>query len=269
MSVRSALLEFLRVPAAPSAPAGDADVRIFRAAPNYFRYRVALWLVRTCGAVVGVLAGIAFLRMVPGWVGDFEVLGFEVTTRVVATVLLVVEAGAVLALVAQTLLSLALLRLDFEQRWYIVSDRSLRIREGLLRMHEKTMTFANIQQVTIEQGPLQRLLGIADLRVRTAGGGGAGEEEGADKHDLHVAYFHGVADAPRIRDTIRERLKRHVDAGLGDPDDRSSPAARPVPVLAGAAAAEGVAAVLSSARALAAEARALRAILHGPEARPG
>jgi hypothetical protein len=271
MSVRAALLGFLRVPAAPSAPAGDADVRIFRAAPNYFRYRVALWLVRTCGAVVGVLAGIAFLRMVPGWMGDsLDIGGFQVTAGVVTAVLLVVEAGALVALVAQTLVSLALLRLDFEQRWYIVSDRSLRIREGLLRMHEKTMTFANIQQVTIEQGPLQRLLGIADLRVRTAGGGGSGgEEEGENKHDLHVAYFHGVADAPRIRDTIRERLKRHADSGLGDPDDRSSPAARPVPALAGAGGAEGIAAMLSSAHALAAEARALRAVLHVPDTRSG
>lgn len=270
MSVRSALLDFLRVPAAPSAPAGDADVHIFRAAPNYFRYKVAVWLVRTCGAVAGVLAGIALLRMVPGWMGEsLEIGGLRVTAGVVTAVLLVVEAGALLVLVAQTLVSLALLRLDFEQRWYIVSDRSLRIREGLLRMHEKTMTFANIQQVTIEQGPLQRLLGIADLRVRTAGGGGGGEEEGSDKHDLHVAYFHGVADAPRVRDTIRERLKRHADSGLGDPDDRSPPAARAVPALAGAGGAEGVAAMQSAARALAAEARALRAVLHAPDIRAG
>ena len=38
--------------------------------------------------------------------------------------------------------------------------------------------------------------------------------------DLHVGYFRGLSDAPLIRDAIRDRLRRHADAGLGDPDDR-------------------------------------------------
>jgi uncharacterized membrane protein YdbT with pleckstrin-like domain len=152
--------------------------------------------------------------------------------------------------VAQALTSLVLLRLDFEQRWYLVSDRSMRIREGLVRMHEKTMTFANVQHVAIRQGPLQRLLGIADLQVRTAGGGGGGEEENQEaKDDLHIAYFRGFADAPRIRDTIRERLRRHADAGLGDPDDVAPALTR---------GADPGAALVQAARALAAEARGLR-----------
>ena len=39
---------------------------------------------------------------------------------------------------------------------------------------ETTITFENIQNVTVQQGPLQRLFGIADVRVDTAGGGGGG-----------------------------------------------------------------------------------------------
>ena len=74
---------------------------------------------------------------------------------------------------------LALLRLDFELRWYIVSDRACASARGSSRCREKTMTFANIQHIGIRQGPLQRLLGIADVEVRTAGGRrGEGERAG-------------------------------------------------------------------------------------------
>jgi membrane protein YdbS with pleckstrin-like domain len=242
MSLRARLLNFMRVPHAPSAPAGDDDVRIFRAAPNFFLYRLARWALTNAGALIGLLIGVSYVRQVPNWLGDRPLL---------ITALTVLEAGAVVGFVTQALWSLALLRLDFEQRWYLVSDRSLRIREGIVRMHEKTMTFANIQHVTIQQGPLQRLLGIADLQVRTAGGGGGGTSEESDKakHDLHVAYFRGVADAQGIRATIRDRLRRHSDAGLGDPDDPAPGA--PLSVVSEAS-------MLTAARALAEEARALR-----------
>jgi membrane protein YdbS with pleckstrin-like domain len=242
VSLRSELLAFMRVPPAPSAPVGDEDVRVFRAAPNFFRYKMARWAFGNVGAVIGLFVGIGFLRALPERAMNSQLM----------TVLTVIETVAVILFVIQALWTLALLRLDYEQRWYIVSDRSLRIREGIVRMNEKTMTFANIQNISIEQGPLQRILGIADLQVRTAGGGssGGGKHEHAHTlgNDLHVAYFRGVGDAERISETIRERLRRHVDAGLGDPDDAYT--ALPP-------GADGMD-LLTAARALAEEARALR-----------
>jgi membrane protein YdbS with pleckstrin-like domain len=241
MKLRDELLGLLRVPPAPSAPAGDENVRVFRAAPNFFRYRVAQWILRQVGAFTGVIFGLVMLRgahrvLPPNFdigFGPFT-LGRELTLNLVTAV----EMLAIAVLVLQAIASLALLRLDFEQRWYLVSDRSLRIREGLLKLHEKTMTFANIQHVAIRQGPVQRLLGIADLEVRTAGGGGGSEEdEGAKNDNLHIAYFRGVANADRIRDGIRDRLRGHSDAGLGDPDDHGSggeaeaPVATPFPAV--------------------------------------
>ncbi len=68
-------------------------------------------------------------------------------------------------------LTYAIRRLDVELHWYIVTDRSLRIRTGLVRLQETTMSFANLQQVEVKQGPLQRLLGLADVHVQSAGGG--------------------------------------------------------------------------------------------------
>ncbi len=273
MSLRLRLLRFLRIPPAPTAPSGDEEVHIFRAAPNFFRYRIVSWFLKNAAAVVGVLFGIGMLREVPGWLGDGIAVGpFVLSESSLMALLWLLEGAAILVFVLQAFWSLAMLRLDFEQRWYIVSDRSLRIREGLVRMHEKTMTFANIQHVTIRQGPLQRLLRIADLEVRTAGGGSRSEmESNKKKEDLHVAYFRGVADAEGISETIRERLRRHVDAGLGDPDDHVAPGAAGAQEAAiGSRAAlrtagrgvllpaDGAAALAEAARALAEEASALR-----------
>src|SRR5688572_30732871 len=145
MSIRSELLAFMQVPPAPSAPLGDQDVRVFRAAPNFFRYRVARWIIGNLGGLVGVIVGVGFLRAIPE----------RYTQPTLMMWFTIFEVAGILLFTLQALWTLALLRLDYEQRWYLVSDRSLRIREGLVRMHEKTMTFANIQNVSIQQGPLQ------------------------------------------------------------------------------------------------------------------
>ena len=224
MSLRSTLLDFLRVPHAPSAPEGDHDVQIFRAAPNYFWYKSAGWLLKNCGAVIGLWFALGFAAGLPGILPDQIELGaLTISERTIMFLVNLVEYGAVAAFIAQAVFSFTLLRLDFEQRWYIVSDRSLRIREGLVQLREQTVTFANVQHVSIRQNPLQRLLGIADLQVRTAGGKGSSEGESGEKaEDLHVARFRGIANPETVREAIRERLRQHRDAGLGDPDDALS-----------------------------------------------
>ena len=98
------------------------------------------------------------------------------------------------------LFALALVRLDFEKRWYLVTDRSLRVREGIVNVREMTITFANIQNISISQGPIQRLLGIADLRVDTAGGGPSRSEKEEGGENLHTVRFRGVNNADEIRD---------------------------------------------------------------------
>lgn len=204
------VLRLLRVPPHPSIPDGAGDVRVFRAAPAFFRYRVALWALGQAGALIGLAGGLVGIsafasRVEIGWVRTLLIAG---------------EMLAWAAYLIQIPLSLGAVMLDFEMRWYILSDRSLRIREGVWQVQEKTMTFANIQQISIRQNPLQRLLGISDVEVRTAGGG---EGKGKNQHDgaesLHEAFFRGVDNAEAIRTAIQERVRHHRDAGLGDPDD--------------------------------------------------
>jgi Bacterial PH domain len=119
-------------------------------------------------------------------------------------------------------LTYAVRRLDYELRWYMVTDRSLRLRSGVWKIAESTMSFANLQQVEVSQGPLQRLLGLADVKVQSAGGGEKRHQPQQD--EMHVGYFRSVTNAPEIRDLILDLLRRFRDSGLGDPDEKSPPA---------------------------------------------
>lgn len=117
------------------------------------------------------------------------------------------------------------------------------------------MTFSNVQNVTVRQGPLQRAFGIADLRVQTAGGGSKSGEDGEQgaTEQLHVGYFRGVANAAEIRDALLARLRRLRGSGLGDPEEPTGPA----PAI------EPAAAALEAARELLDEVRALAGALRG------
>lgn len=214
-ALRGWVLRILRVPAEPSAPAGDRVVRVFRAAPAYFRYRLALWGISQLSALAGLLFSLLFVALVAPKVPDDRI----------AFVMRAAEALAWAVFVVQLGFSLAVLRLGYEMRWYILSDRALRIREGILSVKEKTITFANIQQISIRQGPLQRLLGIADVQVSSAGGGSgsSGAHGGSVGESMHEAYFRGVDNAEEIRAVIAERVRLHRDSGLGNPDEPEHP----------------------------------------------
>ncbi|MBK8857144.1 MAG: PH domain-containing protein [Opitutaceae bacterium] len=171
------------------------------------------------------------------------------------------EYGAIALFILQIPVTLAATRLEFEQHWYIVTDRSLRIRNGIFQLTESTMSFANLQQVEVKQGPLQRLLGLADVRVQSAGGGGVQDEKHAGD-SLHTGIFHSVENANEIRDLILTRLRQFRQAGLGDPDDHPQAEAALEP-------GDDHTDTLAAARELLAEARALRAVVTAGPGRAG
>lgn len=174
-------------------------------------------------------------------------------------VFLFFEFVGIVLFLAQIPITYAMVRLDFELRWYIVTDRSLRIRSGLTTVQESTMSFANVQQVVVNQGPLQRYLGLADVRVQSAGGGGDQHESKAGD-SLHTGVFHGVDNAHEIRDLVLARLRQFRESGLGDPDEPAGAATAAV-VPAHPALPPTDSAALIAARELLHEARALRAAL--------
>jgi membrane protein YdbS with pleckstrin-like domain len=130
----------------------------------------------------------------------------------------VAETIGIVVFVVQFFWSLFAVWLDYTQRWYMVTDRSLRLRWGVVKIHESTMSFANLQQVTVKQGPVQRLLKLADVEVQSAGGGSGSEME-QEKDSMHRSTFHAVENASEIRDLILARLQRFRQSGLGEPDE--------------------------------------------------
>jgi len=138
------------------------------------------------------------------------------------TLILWAEYGAIVLFILQLPVTLVAVRHEHEKHWYIVTDRSLRIRTGLFSLQEATMSFANLQQVEVKQGPLQRLLGIADVRVQSTGGGSSGghdHHKGGADHSMHSGIFHGVDNPDEIPDLILTRLRLFRAAGLDDPEE--------------------------------------------------
>jgi membrane protein YdbS with pleckstrin-like domain len=132
---------------------------------------------------------------------------------------------ALFLIIAPDVVAYLAIHLRFDTTWYVLSDRSLRIRRGIWIIHETTITFENVQNVTISQGPLQRWFGIADVVVETAGGSGGRGEQHAGMAAGHQGMVEGLANAPQIRDLILSRLGHSRSAGLGDDHATARPSA--------------------------------------------
>ncbi len=226
------LVRWLRVPEEPPELPGNrhGQVDVFLPAPAYLRYlRCEAVLTAILIALVAAAAGVVMLlagKVGVGWM----------TLGVAPVVLLI---GVMLALLA---------RLRFRTMWYALTDRSLRARHGLWTIHEVTITYENVQNVSVTQGPLMRLFGIWKLDIQTAGGsrkaahsdnpmlsglliavqiaanllpGGAafasvGGTSGRSKRGVAAGTIHGLLDPLPVRNRIMEKVKRSRSAGFGD-----------------------------------------------------
>jgi uncharacterized membrane protein YdbT with pleckstrin-like domain len=164
---------------------------------------LVLWAIRHASLGLSILGG-----------------GAAAAVAIVASggpVLLAIAIGA-LALVifaVGALVGFVTIQIEWELRYYVLTDRSLRIREGVMLLSEVTLTLANVQEINVEQGPIQRWLGISDIVVDTAGGGASGQGAG----NSHRGILRGIDRGSVIRQRLEQRVKERRGAGLGDPDD--------------------------------------------------
>jgi membrane protein YdbS with pleckstrin-like domain len=252
--LKGIVLSILKCPKAPpDPPAGSHDsVHVFRAAPTYLTYRLLLLglglMLPVIGEIIGIVIICAFLKF---WG-------------------LLLAPLLVIAIICKAVFLYIVTRLDYEMRYYIVTDRSLRIREGVVQVRESTLTFENIQNLKIVQGPVQRLFGISDLVVETAGGGGRFGQEGAKFSGMmHRCVFRGVDHPAQLRDRIMAYLRTVRSTGLGDHDDADElvyalgwegrAGAHPASVVFGLGPDE-----VAALRAIRDEAASLRRALHSP-----
>jgi len=196
-------LRAMKAPTEPPEPPTGAggEVRVFRASPRFLTYRLlgfwlffsTLWLIDWGFVLAGFSAG-----------NDLQLrLGFLMMPFLA---------------IAQLCLYFEI-RIGYDMRYYIVTDHSLRVREGAFIVKEKTISYANVQNIGVLQGPLQRFFGISNLKVDTAGGGSS--EKGQGGSNTHHVQMAGIENAGEVRDLIRGFLTaRGRGAGLGDLDDR-------------------------------------------------
>lgn len=104
-------------------------------------------------------------------------------------------------------------RLDYELRHYLVGDKSLRVSHGAILRREVTLSYANIQNVEITQGPIESLFKIKTLIISTAGG------SATPGINPHQARLEGLTAADEVKALILGMLKHQKDAGLGEPSE--------------------------------------------------
>jgi membrane protein YdbS with pleckstrin-like domain len=232
------IIRWLAIPAEPEVPEGSpGSVQVFRAGANYYIWLVIVW---AAGALFGAV-----------WLGLFTFgLSRELgrAPTVVEIALLILLPLAWIAWLAGVIITFVSRRINFRLRWYVVTDRSLRIRSGVFSIKELTMTYRNVQEIRVTAGLLENAMGLATVEVHAAGGGvrsGSSKTQGSGGH---VGKLEGLANANEIRDLIVARLRRYRDAGLGDP----------LPTMSGVA---GDAASIEAAKHVLDEARALRVAL--------
>ena len=183
----------------PTLPAPSGSVRSIRPALGFLRYlKFFFWLLFIPGDVLPLI----------GWSAIYS-QHRAVGIALVAPLIVVLILPDVIAYVA--------IHLRYDTTWYVLTDRSLRIRRGIWVLHETTISFENVQNVEVRQGPLQRYFGIADVVVQTAGGGARQSKgESGTTVNAHTGILQGLDDAQEVRNLILDRVQRSRSAGLGD-----------------------------------------------------
>ena len=103
------------------------------------------------------------------------------------------------------LILLAWSALEWLRRTYTLEGGALRLEEGVLSRQLRAVPFDRIQQVDLVRKPLHRLLGVATLRVETAGG--------SSRAEVHLDVV-TLAEAQALRSTLL-RAKAQAAGGSG------------------------------------------------------
>jgi membrane protein YdbS with pleckstrin-like domain len=189
---------YLRVPPGPEEQTGaeDRHTTSFRPALGFLGYlKFLFWLFFLLLEIPLVIVWFVILANAPAWVS------------VLVTPLFLIS------IVAPPLIGYVAIHLRCDTTWYTLSDRSMRIRRGIWTIHETTITYENIQNVSVNQGPVQRYFGISNVSVETAGGGAVGAGHATMGHH---GLLEGVDCAEEIRNLILLKWKESKSTGLGD-----------------------------------------------------
>lgn len=210
--LKKPLYRLLRYPTEPPPwpPGTSTDGRRFRPAAGYLYQQLIVWgagFFATLVVELVILSGITI-----------DVMGIRLDVSELNWSYLPIEAAIVLTLLA-AVGKYYMIRVEYDLLYYIVTDRNVRIRQGQMTVREATYTIANVQNLNIRQGPIERLFGISRLIIETAGGAGAGGEDSDKKYPGHRGILKGISNPRELRDHLQRLSTQYADSGLGDPDD--------------------------------------------------
>lgn len=90
---------------------------------------------------------------------------------------------------------------------YHIGEDDIRIERGIFSRTARSIPYDRIQDVSVEQKPLARLFGLGEVRFETGGG---------DGDDAKLSFV-SLAEAERLRETVRAQKAGHISAGDLDP----------------------------------------------------
>jgi membrane protein YdbS with pleckstrin-like domain len=188
----------------PTLPVRPGDhIEAFQPAPGFLRY-LKLWFW-----IVGLLIDVGLVLAFGAALIALFMAGFWwVAVPLIPIMLAIIIVPDIIAFIA--------VHLRYDTTWYVMTDRSVRIRRGIWVIQETTITFENVQNLKVSQGPVQRAFGISSLELETAGSGASTDSKGRQRSMANRAVIEGVTDAQRLRDMILPRIQRSRSAGLGD-----------------------------------------------------
>jgi putative membrane protein len=101
-------------------------------------------------------------------------------------------------------------------RWrrlrYRVGESDIQVEQGLISRQARSVPYERIQDVSLEQKPIPRLLGLVEVRFETGAGG---------KDELQLAYV-SMEEGERLREVVRDQ-REGAAVVAGDPDrDRAA-----------------------------------------------
>ncbi len=198
--------EWLRVPPEPPHLRGadDTQMQSFRPAEGYLRYlKLVFWIALTLFDGLLLIGMIALIAASP-------------LVGIIASPFIIV------IMVVPDIIAYVAIHLRYDTTWYVLSDRSMRIRRGIWTISETTITYENIQNVAIRQGPVQRYFGFSDVLVETAGGGASSGTSDGSSGGGHHGLLEGIGNATEVRDLILAKWQSSRTSGLGDEAESST-----------------------------------------------
>ncbi|KLE34872.1 hypothetical protein AAW00_09155 [Aurantiacibacter luteus] len=119
-------------------------------------------------------------------------------------------------------LQLGVAWLQWSRQRYRIGANDVRLEQGVLSRSARSVPYDRIQDVSLEQKLLPRLLGLVEVRFETGAGG---------KEELRLAYV-PEAEGERLREVVRS-LVEHAEEPVATMDGEMAEEARPTPAESG------------------------------------